>query len=160
MKTKQEVKWIRVSRWNISAALAPTCLATTIILFSRFSAFFFDRTSGNFGNLYKNGQSRWQGKSTPQIDSQAIPPQQEVRQGALSPEFPTMQAYLANFPICVSSVFLLTIIMSTEEHSETNRINKMAGCLQEELSSLHFSRAPTPSSTEMHLNSDNLNPTR
>ena len=60
-----------------------------------------------------------------------------------------MWAYLAlRLP-----VFLLTI-MSSEEHSETNRITKMAGSFKE-LASLHLSRA----SIEMDSSSDNLNPT-
>ena len=53
--------------------------------------------------------------------------------------------------------FVLTVIMSSERQSETNRIT---GSFKEELSSLHLSRAPTPSSMDMDLSSDNLNPTR
>ena len=51
---------------------------------------------------------------------------------------------------------LLTIIMSSERPSETNRIRKIAGSVKGKLSSLlHLSRAPTPSSIEVVPNSDN-----
>ena len=51
-------------------------------------------------------------------------------------------------------VFLLTIIMSSEKQSETNRISKIAGSIAEGLSSLHLSRAPTP--IEMDSGSNSL----
>ena len=68
---------------------------------------------------------------------------------------------LSRFEGLRPQLFLLTI-MSSEEHSETNRINKTVGSFKEEPSSLLLSRAPTASesSIEMDPSSDNLNPAR
>ena len=53
-------------------------------------------------------------------------------------------------------VLFRTIVMSSKRPPETNRMRKIAGSFKGSLSSLlHLSRAATPSSIEMDLNSDN-----
>ena len=62
----------------------------------------------------------------------------------------------ANFSLVETWLSLLTIIMSSERPSETNRVRKIAGSVKGKLSSLlHLPRAPNSAVDRMRSSSDN-----